>query len=385
MQDVDYRATLLAQFDALKPFSLFERMQQTVEDSPWHREANVLLHTDMVVNQYVHATDVAVEYEERKWNRTDYLGGIACVFHDVGKPDAEIKKFSEQRGTYRAYHGHELLSARLFESYATHRFPMFFAEDIFKVCWMIEHHLLWSVEDPQKINNLAMTASWIGAGQFSRFLLADQAGRVSDDGEAKMEKTMKWMHQFMQVVNQVSTTDKRNDQVQDVSPTLWCPIAPSGAGKSTYLKTLRQELAVQGKTVRVFSLDALRHEFYDANDYAKAYELAVADKTFESRANTRFLADLRQCASDGADMYVDNTNLSARRRRWYLDNARRLGFKTVAVVMPVELDVLLARQKTRGDKCVPDAAVRQQYNSLQMPSLGEFDEIVTSNHNMVKQ
>jgi predicted kinase len=163
------------------------------------------------------------------------------------------------------------------------------------------------------------------------------------------------------------------------APILWMPIAPSGAGKSTVYKQL---LEISPAT-RTFSLDALRHEFYHPTDYKIAYEKAVADKSFEAKANARFHADIKKCQAEGVDLYVDNTNLSARRRRWYIDIARKLGFRVVAVMMPADLDTLLARQKTRGDKQVPEHAVRQQYYALQTPTIGEFDEIVVSDHNLV--
>jgi hypothetical protein len=50
--------------------------------------------------------------------------------------------------------------------------------------------------------------------------------------------------------------------------------------------------------------------------------------------------------------------------------------------MPTTPQVLLARQRTRGDKRVPDSAVLQHYSSVQMPMYGEFDEIVVLTHNL---
>jgi gluconate kinase len=45
------------------------------------------------------------------------------------------------------------------------------------------------------------------------------------------------------------------------------------------------------------------------------------------------------------------------------------------------LNTLIARQKTRGDKNVPEEAVRQQFRALQPPATGEFDEVVTIHGN----
>lgn len=378
--NIDHRATFFAQYEALRSLPMFLRMERTVEGSPWHREANVLVHTDMVVDQYAVYVDDYCGMSDliNAWTRDEYLGAISCAFHDTGKPAAEIEKYSEARGKYRAYHGHELLSAREFENYASVRFPMFTAGEIFRVCWMIENHMPWSTEDAKKIEQLAMTAKSLGATVFADALLADQVGRLSDDKDVNVQRSRDWIERFNKVVTSV-TLPVLNESM----PTVFMPIAPSGAGKSTFLKHLKESKGEDFK-IDVFSLDLLRHEFYHATDYKLAYEGSVNDKSFEARANARFHAMIKKAAENGTNLYIDNTNLSAKRRKWYLTIAKKHSFNTTAVVMPVALDTLLARQKTRGDKVVPEAAVRQQYKSLQSPNLGEFDSIIVSEHNMKK-
>lgn len=378
---IDYRATLLAQYEALRSFPLFQKMERTVEGSPWHREANVLVHTDMVVDKYVEFAD---DYDGHSrlinvWTHEDYLGGIACVFHDTGKPAAEVEKYSEARGKYRGYHGHEILSARDFENYAATRFPMFSGDDIFKICWMIEYHMPWNIEDAEKRRQMALTAQQIDPELevWANALLADQQGRTSDDYETNVARSRKWVWDF-----RAEAKLAQPNKGGYLNQTAYFPIAPSGAGKSTFLKQLREQNA--DRNIRVFSLDLLRHEFYHPTDYKLAYEGAVNDKSFEARANARFHADVKAAVEDGSDLYIDNTNLSAKRRKWYLQIVKKHGFNTTAVTMPISLQEVLDRQKTRGDKVVPHAAVIQQYKSLQLPMIGEFDKIIVSEHNMKK-
>jgi predicted kinase len=378
MDKIDWRATFLAQFEGIKTLPVFTRMNSVTENSPWHRESSVGVHTQMVVDQYVKMTDDQwgdFFATVRIWTRADYLAGMAAIFHDTGKPQSEIKKWSETRGDYRAYHGHELLSARLFETYAAERYPMFTADEIATISFIIEHHMPWSVEDKEKRHNLALTANHYGGAElFCRHLLADQYGRFSDDQDAKVKRADEWVKSFLELAMEVQKPRWNEVVLPDDAPVMYIPVAPSGAGKSTYLAKLRETIP----DINVFSLDALRHEWYDADDYAKAYEGSVNDKSFEAKANARFHAQAKERRS----MYIDNTNLSARRRKMYLEGARKNGYKTVAVLMPISLDVLLARRTQRGDKTVPEAAVRQHYNALQAPLLGEFHEIVVSNHNL---
>src|SRR5690606_13123398 len=97
----------------------------------------------------------------------DWLcGAFAVAFHDVGKPDSEEVKHSEERGTYRKYAGHEIISARLWEDYAVKNFnmlqsmfPEFDENMILVTAWIIEYHLPFSIKKPQKLNVIATMTS----------------------------------------------------------------------------------------------------------------------------------------------------------------------------------------------------------------------------------
>lgn len=151
-------------------------------------------------------------------------------------------------------------------------------------------------------------------------------------------------------------------------PTLIMPIGPSGAGKSTLFRRLKSE----NPSLRSFSLDDLRHEWYDPTDYAKAWKASTEDRQFEQKANQRFIEMIKQ----KQDIYIDNTNLSPKRRRFYLDLARKNGYKTVGYILDVDVDTLVARQSTRTDKSVPAEAVRRQHQSMVPPQANEFDEVI---------
>lgn len=118
----------------------------------------------------------------------------------------------------------------------------------------------------------------------------------------------------------------------------------------------------------------MKLDWYDKNDYTNAWKLASEDKGFKVRAQKAFLDLL----DTGKDVFVDNTGLSVKRRKFYIENAKRHGYKTIGVVFPIDYETLIVRQKTRTDKTVPIGAVEHQYKILQQPSEGEFDEIVKS-------
>lgn len=157
-------------------------------------------------------------------------------------------------------------------------------------------------------------------------------------------------------------------------PIVFIAIGPSGSGKSTTFAKLKETNA----GLVHFSWDALRHYWYDMNDYANAFKLACEDKSFKVEADKVYFKLL----NTKADIYIDNTNLSVNKRRPYIQAAKKLGYKTVAIVFNVPLETLLARQTTRLDKYVPYCAVTQHFNSLQPPTLEEFDEIIKADEIM---
>lgn len=367
--NIDLKVLFKAQFeDWCERHPLFLAMQRIVENSPWHRESNVLVHTQMVVDQYI-------ELAPKTWSRFDYLGAVACAFHDVGKPACRTEKHSESRGVYYAYHGHELRSARMFEDFAVHLHPMFKAEEIFIVSWMIEKHLPWDIKNNEKMAQIVYTSMLFDPQVYLNVLIADQMGRIADDAATKLASVHQWIESFNKMGDTLPPIDKL---MNSSNPTVVMAIGPSGCGKSSASSSLDQPTT----KVSIFSLDALRHEWYSA-DYATAFRQSCDDSTFGARANARYIEMLKaNVGSDRNIIYVDNTNRSAKSRRFYLTEARRHHFNTIAIVFPVTIDELIKRQSTRGDKCVPDDVVRQQYYSIQLPCMGEFDLVLSSTSNL---
>lgn len=155
-------------------------------------------------------------------------------------------------------------------------------------------------------------------------------------------------------------------------PILYVAIGPSGSGKSTVLQKLRRK----NPNIAHFSWDALRLEWYDSTDYSKAFELSCLDKTFKLKADAYFQKLIHE--RPPRDVYIDNTNLTMKRRRPFIETAKRLGYKTVAITFNIDLKTLISRQTTRPDKYVPEDAVIKQYNNLQPPGWQEFDEVIES-------
>ena len=357
-------------FNEFHDNSLFSCLHDVSEASPHHREKTVAIHTDMVVTQYVGIT-------KAHWEKNDLCGAFACAFHDTGKPAARTPKYNEERGDYFSYPGHELISARKWENFAVENY-MYLKNhfditlyDIYLIAWMIEYHLPWGIKKDYKINDLVLTLQKNKVyNSFINVLTADTWGRISDDADEKKEKVTEWNRAFLsKCLKKPTVPDLKPDQ-----PILIMTIAPSGSGKSTFTRSDKCKKLMRDSPFDIHSWDNLRHDWY-GDDYAEAYRLSCEDSSFKSKARKHFSDIL----AIGNNVLVDNINISKKRRRSFLTEARQKGYYLIAVVLPISLDLVLERQHTRPDKNVPGEAVCQHYMGLQLPSLGEFDKIVHIN------
>jgi len=175
---------------------LWEAMAETVENSPWHREANVAVHTAALITWY--KTHLL---QERSAVQA-ILTLTACLFHDTAKPQCKVKKYSEERGDYFAFHGHELVSARLWVDWIiTHpetRINLGLSlEDVTFIALMIEHHVPFAMTSRTKLQALKRAFMLQGGSSGHQawidLLLSDQHGRISDDHSAKLARVEDWL------------------------------------------------------------------------------------------------------------------------------------------------------------------------------------------------
>lgn len=365
----DYKDTFIEWYNnAFKTSYLYEAMERCVEDSPWHRERNVAVHTDMVVSQFL-----------TRSQPFDIIGALAVAFHDVGKPDALRVKFREDRGEYKAFTGHEQMSARLWEQFAVANWKelsetfTLFPEDIYKVAVMIEHHVPWSVKDKRKLDAIILTMLTISnVDTFENVLISDTFGRISDDAEEKRERSWEWVDK--EIISRKGWMWKHGSPSGE--KVAFFPVGASGSGKSTFFKS-------NGfANVETFSLDALRHEWYDAEDYENAFAMSCDDNGFIHKAQKQY----QQMMRDGVkEIFVDNTNLTRKIRRFWTTEARNRNYKVVFFLFPSDRQTLVDRQSTREDKSVPASVVLNQYSKIQMPLYyGEADEIIVLDTNLPK-
>lgn len=352
-------------FEKFKQSPSWKQMVDTVEASPWHREANVAVHTQMVLDQY------NTRFAPIRTPEQNLIARVALLYHDVGKPAAEevLEKKDGSGEKYRRYAGHEQDSSVAFaEEYVKNKDlqGILDVKGARIVRWIIEHHLPYGLKQRDKVVGLRTAVAAIFGEMENTFfdcLRSDSAGRISDDHEQKLANVEEWIGNFRAVPPEFMAKPS-------TTRTMYILLGPSGSGKSTWTKNR----FVPGDVI--LSLDTFRIEFYklygaepfdmdDVTCYAKAWEFANKEGAkFTKYINERSVLLMEQSRLDSGNVFIDNVNASRKSRAQWVQLAQKHGLKIVAVEFWNTLDTLIARQKTRGDKDVPAYAVKQHQYSM---------------------
>lgn len=369
---------------------MWAQMEKTVENSPWHREANVATHTLMTMQKFHES------FSSKYSDKAQVVGLLALLFHDTGKPAAEevLEKKDGSGEKYRRYAGHEQESAVVFQQ-AWLSIPQLQAlvndDEARAIRWMIEHHLPYGYKDKQKRQGLASAtfATFSKAGLpyqlFFDCLRSDAAGRISDDHEKKLNDVEEWISEFIKIDLQCQ------DVFHDVplnGPRLFLLSGVSGSGKSTWVRS--NSIVCRDA---VISYDAYRLDFYrwknelfsnrssvhdEKAEYMIAWQFCNENSAeFQKFMDAQINETLKFVSRTGGDIYVDNTNTSRKARARFVELAKQKKFNVIGVEFWNRFETVVARQKTRADKTVPYSALKQQLFSLSLCWLGyEVNDVI---------
>lgn len=357
----------------------WKQLEDTVEDSPWHREENVAIHTLMTINAYLQ------KFAAHRTEREQMYTLVALCFHDFGKPEAEetLEK-KDQPGVFcRRYAGHELISSNEFMNFMCEHHDLreqFFAqgygwEDVRRVKFMIEHHLPYGLKNPMKRANLRQAiALTMGEDEdaYWDMLRSDAAGRISDDHEQKLQSVEDFINEFQPIPFEKTKAFVHGDQ-----KTLFMLMGVSGAGKSTWIKSLKGDFNIASEdnwrleytqqhlseADRAIWNDLPRQDQYDV---AWKFCHASEDKGYDAFAWASYQAIL----AEGKHIILDRMNPTRKGRGKWINPAKEKGYRIESVEFFISEEKAKARQATRGDKRIPDSRVHQIVMQLEVPWLG---------------
>lgn len=131
-----------------------------------------------------------------------------------------------------------------------------------------------------------------------------------------------------------------------------------GAGKSTFLKS-----HIKKKNTVIISRDVIRFSIVKPDEEYFSHEDEVV-KIFWEQIN--------KALTEGKDVFVDQTSLTPKSRKWLLQHVA--GYKHANVVwIDEDLETCLERNnKRRGTRAyVPEDTIRHMYDQFVEPSLDE--------------
>lgn len=174
------------------------------------------------------------------------------------------------------------------------------------------------------------------------------------------------------------TVHSRNQLIQALpfaqeSHVLYVPIGPSGAGKSTFYK----EIHTQCHQVQSFSLDSLRAQWYPTLSPQEAWKKSRNDETFYPRAQAIF----KEMVGSSSSIYLDSTNLTPEKRKFYVQTAKEQGYTIIGIVFSISMEVLIKQLDQREAELgkgsrPPNEDVQMHLDMLMPPQKYEsFDRV----------
>ena len=368
-------------YEIVEQTEIAQEMKNTVEDSPWHRERNTWVHTQMCIDFY--QNNIA----EKRTEKQQLITLIALLGHDFGKPEAEEElEKADGSGKYRRYAGHEKISANtfvcLFKDTKEIQSLFFEAglimEDLRTIKWMIEQHLPYAISRTEKVSALkaALNATLNENVEcFYDMLRSDANGRISDNHAEKLENVEVWIENFKGFEIRETKKPQKNGK------TLYVLHGASGCGKSTFA-----EQSIDDNTI-IASEDAWRLEYaemmlpemkHSKNEkewYDFAWQLChtTKDSAYDLFASEKY----KEALNSGKDIILDRTNQTRKNRAKWLNVARSIGFKIISIEFFMSVNESMARQNTRGDKFINSKIVSNIIMNMETPWLGiEVDEFM---------
>jgi predicted kinase len=382
-------------------------MQKTVEDSPWHREANTWVHTMMTLEQYE-------KIAHERTAKQQLMTRVALLFHDFGKPEAEkILEKKDQPGVfYRSYAGHEPISANEFINVVCDdkeiRDGLFKLGlnwlDIRAIKLMIEHHLPYGLKNVEKLKNLRRALVMTLENEYVCFydmLRSDSRGRISDNHAEKLENVENWINDFDKVditqmprKNQLRRLtqmhfDGKFENHKEPEAAMILLVGPSGVGKTTYI---RQHFGHNHRCV-IVSEDDLRIQYAekcwgdtvtgsygynacsDADRYREAWNYCHMqdEKGYKEFAMKKFM----EAFNSRKTLVVDRMNHNKKGRNFWVSEARRRNYHITSVEFYASEKKVNERQQTRTDKFLPPERIHAIMMAQATPLVGsEVDSYV---------
>lgn len=350
-----------------------------------HMEGSVYDHIMLVLKE--------AEYLDAE----DGLLILSALLHDIGKIFTRVEV--EEKGKTQ-FLGHELYSVNWVRDNLTHLLSTFLpAQQVFFLYQLIQYHMYNNVKKVFKKNmGKILVEGYAPLTTYLNLLRADNRGRITEKGKSELDifdmedscKDQKFECKFGELyskdvpeyIKEIMTYFIHHKQLMII------PISAQAGGKSTIKKNLIEKL----KETKKHKLIDISFDQYRVDLYSKTITLQIESMTKQEIYEQAFqyckakginllqmaLDEIRQHQKSNEIIYIDNMNLSFKRRQAFTQMNRKR-FHVIALYLDNPLSFHLTNniKRKETDKTISADIIRQCYYQTQLPvPTLEFDEII---------
>jgi predicted kinase len=352
-----------------KEFEWFRDMKGVRQDTVWHAEGDVFVHTKMVAEALVAHPDFQELSEQRK-----HIMFAVAMFHDIEKRSTTEDEEIEENGVKRmavtsrshAKRGEKTVRVILYKDIQT---PFAIREHI---CRLVRHHGLpiWAIEKENPAKEVIGASLKLDTKLLALFAKADILGRIAKDNDDMMmrvelfEELCKENECYGQARKFKSELGRRyyfqkEEAHPDYEPfdekkfTAIVMCALPGSGKDTYIRRYL-------KDIPMVSIDELRRE----------RKVKRGDKKAEGHVYQEIKEMCKVHMRARQDFVFNATNITKDMRGKAIKEFEDYGAKVVVIYIEVPYKELLLQNKNR-EYSVPEDAVDSMIGALEIPDVTE--------------
>jgi predicted kinase len=344
----------------------FKLLSECIQDTEWHAEGDVLIHTNMVLEK---AREIATkEFSNRPFDKIAFYFG--CLLHDFGKPATTFK--NEKTGHIVAY-GHENVGVGPARDFLRKYFPQFDTHLRESILSLVEYHghpkrMVKTESNTKRYFQLSCEVNtelvyWLEVADFTgRIGISNESALVSLEQFKKNCKDMGiWGTKFMteNKSKQWAILFGNEKQIKPLKDQeLVITIGAPASGKTTFLKERFPD-----------------YKFISMDDERLKLCGTMADMSRNEEVYNNCFRELANNIKANKNCVWDATSITRKLRRRLIQLGRSSGTKITVVYFDLPLEELFLRNNKR-DRHVPEDVITRFYRNLQSPKDYEYDELI---------
>lgn len=330
-----------------------------VEPMKYHMEGNVWTHTLMVmtyVETYFDLIDINLNKYITYKNYVKIL--TAALLHDFGKPKARKDKYSEERGEYYSFTGHEGISTFMSLKYLSQLkkdFPETYKEEVIKdILHLVSLHGTANQEENEEMSFLR-----------SVFRKADKKGAIRS-GSLNEEKVSDYQpRKFVK------------KQKKEENKELVLLTGLPNSGKSSLIENKYKDYVIISRDNTIETFYKIFNETEDIYTYNQAYKWIHSDEILKEKFNNFFEEEIKKVIKEKPNkIVVDMTLLTLKSRRKMLNHFSKYKAKSIVLLPNLEKISQRNEERKKEGKYISQEVYDSMYLSFVIPQKEEGFESV---------